>query len=312
MRSLLFLVFGATVAAGEPLAYYHDWFAGTQFAGIYVAEDKGFYRDAGLDFEPHSFVLGQNVAALVDSNPAKAAVGTLEGYILLQKRAKGADLKVFTAVLRESPAGYMTLPGRPLLSGADLAGRRVGVHKYGDPLYHLFLRRAHVPESAATMVFVDTDVDRLVRGEVDVMQGYAIQEWVQLRRKVGPQAGFLSFRQLGFDAYSQVVVTSAAQADHHRSAVEAFIRATRRGWTYAFAHPDEAVDSVLKRMGPAEDRSLHRAMLDAMAPFVAPDGSEPLGPLDLTKWANLEEACVEMGLLGKAEDPRGFVVTPAP
>jgi ABC-type nitrate/sulfonate/bicarbonate transport system substrate-binding protein len=309
MKRLICLLVLAVSPAGasEPLTYYQDWFPGPQFAGLYVALDRGFYREEGVELAVHPFAFGQNVPALMDADVSRAAIGTLEGYILLQKRARGADLVVLNAVLRESPAGYMMLPGKSAASALDFRGKRIGVHKYGDPLYRLFLRRAGMEPSAATMVFVDDDLGRLERGEVDFMQGYAIEELVKLRR-ARPGAGFLSFRELGFDAYSQVIFSTRGQLGSHPGALRAFIEGTRRGWAYALAHPDAAVDAVMPRMAVGTERALVREMFLATGPFVASAGAPPLGPVEASKWSSMSAACVEMGLLPRAEDPAAFVV----
>lgn len=304
---VLALLAAVRAAAGTPFTYYQDWFPGAQYAGLYVALDQGLFRQAGLDVTLHPFAFGQNQVALVDSDPARAAAGTMEGYIVLQKRAKGADLRVFAAVLRESPAGYMTLPGHPLASAPDLVGKRVGVHKYGDPLYRLFLHRAGIDPSQSTMVFVDDDIGRLQRGEVDVMQGYAVEELVKLRRRVGPGAGFISFRQLGFDAYSQVLFTTAAQLRAHGADCHRFVDAVRGGWRLTSERPDLAVDAVMARMPAGTDRSLVREMLLATLPYVTTPVPPILGEMDPAKWRGMSEAGVEMGLLPGAEDPARFL-----
>ncbi len=295
-----------------PLTFYPDWFPSAQFAGIYVAADRGFYRDAGLDFALQPFALGRKITEQMDADPNRAAVGTMEGYIFLQARARGADLVAFTAVLRESPAGFMSLRDRGIASARDFVGKRIGVHKYADPLYRWFLQRAGVPESAATMVFVGDDLDLLVDGKVDAMQGYAVDEGVRLQRRVGAAARFLSFRALGFDAYSQVVYATASETRRHERLIQAFIEATRRGWRYALAHPDAAVDRVMTRLKPGADRSLQRAMLEALRSYVAPRGEVPLGPMDVDKWMRMQLACVEMGLLPRAERPVDFLFLPGP
>lgn len=308
IRSLLLLTLSAGAAlAAEPLTYFQDWFPGAQFAGLYAAVDRGYFREAGLVISVHDFAFGQDVAALMDRDPSRAAVGTLEGYILLEKRAKGADLVAINAVLRQSPAGYMALPATRARSARDFAGRRVGVHKYGDPLYRLFLSRAGMAPASATMVFVDDDIGRLLRGEVDFMQGYAIEELVKLRR-VEPRARFLPFAELGFDAYSQVVFATRAQARAHAGAQKAFVGALRRGWSYALVHPEEAAAGVLRRMPAGADPSLIRDMIGAEAPFVSPAGEGPLGPMSPDKWLGMSRALAEMGLVPAAEAPAAFLV----
>jgi NitT/TauT family transport system substrate-binding protein len=162
------------------------------------------------------------------------------------------------------------------------------------------------------MVFVDDDIGRLRRGEVDLMQGYATEELVRLRRQAGPGAGFISFRALGFDAYSQVVFMTAAQLRDHGEAGRAFVRGLRAGWTYAAAHPEEAVAAVQRRLAPGADRGLLAEMLAATFPYVAAPGAPALAPMAAAKWSSMSAAAVEMGLLPRAEDPAAFLAAPPP
>ena len=309
----LFFWLGLMAAAREPLDYYIDWFPSPQFAGVYVALDKGFYADAGLDVTIRPFAFGQKPAALMEAEPAVASIGTVEGYIFLQRRAAGQDLHAFTAVLRESPAGFMTLANSGINGPRDFPGRKIGIHKYADPLYKWFIARAGVTEASAPFQFVGDDVSLLISGKLDVQQGYAIEELVKVRREVGRKAvRFISFKDLGFDAYSQVVYATGTQLKAHEKAQRAFIAATRRGWIYALAHPPEAVDAVCARLTPPLDRTLLADMISSLGTFVYPPNETPLSRMSEAKWSRMEQACVEMGLVPKPEPPSDFLVESKP
>jgi len=313
--AVLFLValFACAPAApaAAPVAFHLDWFPGPQFAGLYVAEAGGYYRDAGLAVAFVPFAYGAKSAAAIAASDA-TALGCIEGYIFLQKRAQGADLRALAATLQESPAGYMSLAPHPVRSARDFVGRTVGVHHYGDPLYRWFLRRAGVPESAATMIFVGDDLAPLLRGEIAAMQGYATEEFVRLQARVGGQARFVSFRELGFDAYSEILYTTPGQLAAHGPAIRAFVAATRRGWTEAFAHPDATLRVLQSKMGDKFDATLTAAALAALKPLVLGDSGQPFAPMRAAKWRALESACVEMGFAREAEPPERFLAAPIP
>ena len=306
----LFSLMGARAA--EPITYYCDFFPSAQFAGVYAAIDQGFYREVGLDLTIKPFAFGQKPVVDMDLDPSRAAVGTMEGYIFLQRRAAGMDIKAYTAVLRQSPAGFMSLASAPAHSARDFVGKRVGIHTYADPIYRWFLKRAGIPESAAPFVFVKDDVTMLSTHKLDVMQGYAVDELVRLRRLVGGEARFVSFADLGFDAYSQVVYATAHQARDHNAAIRAFIVATRRGWGHALAHPESAADSILRRLPPGADRALQLESLAALRPFLLADSPSPLGGLSPDKWARMEATLVDLGLLKVVEPPSAFLASSEP
>jgi len=302
------IVAGAlTCGAAEKITFYPDWFAGPEFAGFFVAEAGGYYGAAGLDVQFVPFKFGAKSIEAIAASPG-CALGTIEGYIFLQQRARGDDVRALAAVLQESPAGFMSLDSAGITSARDFAGKRIGVHKFADPLYRWFLRRVGVGSDAATMIFVGNDLRLLTRGDVAAMQGYAIEELLRLRQQVGTHARFLSFRELGFDAYSEIITTTAPQLERHRATIQAFLTATQRGWSDVFAHPDEALAALRGRIGPEFDETFQRAALEALRPFVCRGDEPPLAPMSAEKWRRMQAACVEMGLLRAAEPTEAFLV----
>jgi ABC-type nitrate/sulfonate/bicarbonate transport system substrate-binding protein len=298
------------VLRAETVTVYPDWFAGAQFSGLYAAMDQGFYREQGIEVRLVPFAFGQKTAALMEAAPEHCAVAAIEGYIFLQARARGTPWKVLAAMFQESPAGYLSLAATGIRGAADFRGRRIGVHHHADPLYRWFLARAGVKESEATLVFTGDDIDALVRGDLHALQGYSIEEYVRFQTRVGAEARFVSFRTLGFDSYSELLVTSPAQVQRHGATLVRFLEATGRGWRHALAHPDTTIESVARRMDGPVDRTHLRASLAALAPLVAPDGTAPLSPLSRVKWNRMQDAGIAMGFLKKAEPPEDFVHGP--
>jgi NitT/TauT family transport system substrate-binding protein len=285
-----------------PITLYPDWFPGAQFAGIYLAVDRGFYRDVGLDVTLVPFAYGQKTAALIDAAPTTCGVALSEGYIFLQKRAAGSDLKALGAVLQRAPAGFMSLRSTGITSARDFAGKTIGVHKFADPLYRWFLKRAGVAETTAPLRFVGDDLAPLLHGELGAMQGFATEEFVKLRQKIGDEGRFLSFTDFGFDSYSQVIYTTAPQVVRHRDTLRRFIAATRRGWVAALAEPAAAIEALRPRLDPATyDPAFQAACLTALRDYIAPNGEAPLAPLDPEKLARLQAICVEIDLIKQIE-----------
>ena len=308
-RLFLPLVLAAALRA-ESVTVYPDWFPGAQFSGVYAAIDQGFYREQGIEVRLVPFAFGQKTAGLMEASPEQCAVAAIEGYIFLQARARGTPWKVLAAMFQESPAGSLSLAATGIRGAADFRGRRIGVHHHADPLYRWFLARAGVKESEATLVFTGDDIDALVRGDLHALQGYSIEEYLRFQARVGAAARFVSFRTLGFDSYSELLVTSPGQVQRHGATLARFVEATRRGWRHALAHPEITIESVARRMETAADRTHLRASLAALGPLVAPEGTAPLAPLSRDKWNRMQEAGIAMGFLQKAEPPEDFVHGP--
>lgn len=300
--------FGVIFApAAESVVFYPDWFAGPQFAGVYVAQDENLFARAGLAVEISAFRFGRKTPDLIDAAPAVCGIGAIEGYIFLQQRARASPLIALAAMFAESPAGFMAIGPTPLAGARDFAGRRVGVHPFADPLFRWFVRRAGLADDAATMVFTDGDTGRLERGELDVMQGYATEEFVGLRQRVGERARFLSFRELGFDSYSEILFTTTAQSQRHATTLARFVDCVRAGWGRALADPAVALASVRRRLTePPDDRAL-RARLAALAPYVTPQNLPPLAPISREKWQRMQGIALEMEIVSRLEPVENFL-----
>jgi ABC-type nitrate/sulfonate/bicarbonate transport system substrate-binding protein len=305
---LLLLVGVSPQRAAERVIFHPGWFASAQFAGVFSALDRGFYRDAGLDVSIEPFAFGQNGPAAIDAQPEICALGTIEGYILLQKRNDGADLKALAAMLQESPAGYMSLASSKVRSVRDFSGQRVGVHKFGDALYGWFTRKAGLAPGAAQMVFVGDDVTLLTRGKIEVMQGYATEEFIRLQDLTDNSSHFLSFTSLGFPSYSEILYTTAGQVDRHAATLKKFIAATRQGWIYALDHPRDAIASLATRMDQTVDLEHLRKTLTALKPYVCPDNHEALAPMDPGKWRTVQQVGLEAGLIRQIEPTEHFLL----
>jgi ABC-type nitrate/sulfonate/bicarbonate transport system substrate-binding protein len=303
LRRLVILV----LLAAEPVVFHADWFPSPQLAGIFVALDRGFYRDAGLDVQIEPFAFGLNSPARIDADPATCALGAIEGYIFLQKRNAGADLQALAAMLQESPSGYMSLASARIKSARDFAGHRVGVHHYAEPIYAWFVQRAGLAPDATRMVVVEDDVTLLTRGELDVMQGYATEEFVRLQALSGNGARFMSFASLGFPSYSEILYTTATQVDRHAATLHTFLAATRRGWAEAFTHPDETVAIIARHLGAEADTAHLARALAALQPYVCPGGQAAMAPMTAEKWRALQEAGTGIGLVPGTEPVEKFL-----
>jgi NitT/TauT family transport system substrate-binding protein len=295
------------VAVAESVRFHADWFPGAPYAGLYVAMDKGLFAAAGLEVTLVPFAFGQDAPAAIDADPEVAAVGFAEGYIFLQHHARRVEVCAFTAVLCESPAGLISLAGRPISSARDFSGRTLGVHRFAEEMFQWFAEQAGLGTGDYTLRVVGNELDLLANGEIDGLQGYAIEELVQAQRRFGEdRVRFLPFRDLGYSSYAQVIYSSRAKAIRHASTLAAFVSALREGWVHALANPDAALAAVLPRLDGAADPVEQRAMLHALADYVSPGGKMPLGSFDPEKWRKAGEVARAMGLIPRVEEPTAF------
>lgn len=145
----------------------------------------------------------------------------------------------------------------------------------------------------------------VARGEaktVDLHQGDAIDEMIQLQRKTDRQLGILLFEELGMPMHSMVIYSSRAFAETHREWVDRFMKASAEGGARSV---NAAHISALIVNGPYADEwvddSIIAEQIYALKPFVMIDGREPL-TMTRAKWAAMQKAYLESGMIEKPVD----------
>ncbi len=291
-------------AAPTPLVMQLDWIANVQFAGLFQAEARGLYRDAGLDVRILESDPQQKTVDAVLAGPL--IVGSAESNVLLRARADGRPVVALATMFQGSPIGWMYLKRSGIRRIEDLAGRRIGIHPDGEYVIEAVFAERGLERGHFNLPHVGYDIAILLRGEVDAMQGYEIDEFVKLRMAVGDEAGMFAARDFGYAAYSQVFFTSEGRLASDGAAIRAFLDASRRGWEHALAHPGETVDLVLARR-PDLDREYQLRSLEAIAGLVrSPDGAV-MAPMRREVWETSLRNFLAQGLLERPVDLDGLL-----
>ncbi|HKB89030.1 MAG TPA: ABC transporter substrate-binding protein [Opitutaceae bacterium] len=297
---LIAFTFAARLTADEPLKpvlMQLDWVPNVQFAGIYMAKEKGFYREAGLDVTIRPVVKDQETVGTVLASPG-FALGCAESNVLMLAHAKGANIKALATMFQDSPMGWMSLKKTGINTIDDFAGKKIGIHPDGDRVLDLLMAHSKAKRSDATVVPSGYDPTTVLNGEVDAQQGYVIDEFVRLQLQSGGNATMIMAKDYGYLSYSQVFFAPARLTAERPNLVRDFLAASKRGWEYALAHRDETVDVILK-VAPTLDRAYQRASLDAVADLVSPHGQTPMASMSVNKWVASENEFIQYGILQK-------------
>jgi NitT/TauT family transport system substrate-binding protein len=288
------------------------WSPQAQFAGYYVALDKGIYARHGMDLKILGAGPGHSpVTALAD--------GTADFAILwlttaLEHRATGTPLVNLAQVVQRSSMMLVAKKTSGIRTIADMNGKKVGLWE-GDlslPPRILFARSGitvrEVPQSHTVNLFL--------RGGIDVASAMWFNEYHTLLNS-GIDASELSLfflRDQGLDFPEDGIYALESTLSRDPALADAFARASQEGWRYAFDHPDEALDIVIKYMLAAHvsaNRMQQKWMLGRMRDLVLPEKSAaPFGRLEERDYAAVAEALTKGGLIKAAPVYRDFVRRP--
>jgi NitT/TauT family transport system substrate-binding protein len=281
--SLLVLSFSAQ--AQEKLTLQLKWVTQAQFAGYYVAQDKGFYKDVGLDvtikaggpdINPSQVIAGGGADVVVDWMPSALAT-----------REKGVALVNIAQVFQRSGMQLTCRNDSGVKTPADFKGKTLGVWFFGNeyPFMSWMDKLGLKTDGSAGGVKVlkqGFNVDPLLQKQAACISTMTYNEYWQLI-----DAGMKPEALTVFKYEDQGVATledglyslEKTLADSKKAAALAkFVKASLKGWDYAVKNQAEAVKIVLKNDASGAQTEKHQArMLAEVAKLVA--GSN-LGKLD--------------------------------
>jgi ABC-type nitrate/sulfonate/bicarbonate transport system substrate-binding protein len=308
----------ASAAGGSPAAtqvpevrdvtLIMDWVPWVLDIPVDVAQERGFYGDAGLAVEQVLPAGPTDVVKFVSTG--KAQFGIYYAPDTLMGVAEGAPLLSVAALMSHAPLGMAMAPGVRAESPADLAGTTAGVVLVPSTRasFATMLETAGVDPSSVKVADPGFDlVPPLLAGKYDSVAVTEFGELVQADA-TGQELDYLDFRDWGTPDYAFLnVITEQGFAGENPATVRAFVAATMQGLDWALSNPVEAVDLYVKRH-PELKKDLLLAQWKAAAPsMAASSGGRPAGWQDPQAWTKLSDWMVRTEQIGTAADVSAVV-----
>lgn len=279
---------GAAQAA-DKVSVRLKWVAQAQFAGIYVAKAKGFYKQAGLDMTINPGGPNINVETLVASGADTFGIGSgTEGT--LYARAKGLPLVCVGMSQQITPFAFVTYDNSGITSVKDFKGKKVAVWFTG-PQYTLYAMLAHEGLSPKDMHIIAQpfSMQPFIDKQFDVATVTLYNELNTLKEQGITNIRLFKPDDYGVTTQQDSLVTSEKEIKDHPQDVQAFVTATLEGWKYAFEHKQEAIDIVMAA-GSGLNRHHQELMLDEIEKLMTAKEAktEGLGVLDMKAIASVQ------------------------
>jgi ABC-type nitrate/sulfonate/bicarbonate transport system substrate-binding protein len=295
-----------TAAGDEPtsVAFALDWAPNTNHIGVYVADELGYFDEAGLDVEilPYG---STSAVQLVSAGEADFGIGGQSGVQMA--RTAGLDLVSVYRVTQTDTGRLVMLGDREdLTRPADLDGLVFG--GFGSPLYSALAAstiRGDGGEGEFEEVVLDTGAyEALSQGRIDFT--LSVSTWEDLQTQIDGHP-YRAFRYQDFgvpEQQSTGIVSSEKYLDAHPEDAAAFVRAVARGYAYAAEHPEEAADLLIAAnpdtLGTAEELVRRSAELMAGDGYLV-SNERGIGAANPAAWEELGAFLFEGGFLTDSE-----------
>ncbi|GLX65766.1 ABC transporter substrate-binding protein [Paenibacillus glycanilyticus] len=264
--------------ADEPLQKVKiqlKWVPQAQFAGIFVAKEKGFYADEGLDVEivpggPDVVIEQQVVNGAAD-------IGVTSFDSLLVNRDNGLPLVSVAQILQKSSYRFVADKTSGIDTPAKMKGKKVGMWTGSQQFQVLaFMEKNGLdPQKDVELVKQGFTMDQFFNKQLDVAISTIYNEYhVVLESGVKPDDLYVyDFEDAGVGMLEDTLVVKEDWLKDNRDTAVKAIRATMKGWNYAIANQGEAVDIVMKAVTEGSTTKEHQTtMLMEMAKLVKPEG----------------------------------------
>jgi putative hydroxymethylpyrimidine transport system substrate-binding protein len=270
----------------EPIDLALDFYVNPDHAGIYVALDRGMFRQAGLDVRPRVPSDPSAPVKQVAAGRADLAISYTPEVLLAQEQ--GLDVIAVAALVDEPLTSLISLPAAGIAEPADLRGKTVataGIPYQSDYLATI-LEGANVPADDVSEVNVGFSLlPALLGGRADaILGGFLNVEGVDLAER-GADPRVVPVDQLGVPSYDELVlVAKGSRVSDDPEELRLFIAQLAKGTRAAIADPGAATAAILAA-GEGLDPALTRAEIDATLPLLARRRGKPFGHMDGEKWS---------------------------
>ncbi|OUZ11946.1 hypothetical protein BHE97_03465 [Aeromicrobium sp. PE09-221] len=225
-----------------------NWITNATWAGSYLADENGYYEEAGLDVD--ILTGGPNVdfmAALSSGQALAAFAGLTEPATLNQDNG---DYVVVGTMYQKSPLSFISRAEDDITEPADLEGKRVGISATSQSVWEQFSSTAGIDTSTVEVVPITTGPEAIAADDVDAYLGF-ITEGPALLEAQGMEANAFLLQDFGYGYYVDVytVRREDLEDEQKRDQIKRLLKADLQGQLDMINDPEAAAELTVERYG---------------------------------------------------------------
>ena len=276
----------AVPAKTKKVTFVLDWTPNTNHTGLYVAQEKGYFRDAGLEVEivqpPED-----GAEMLVGAGKAQFGVSFQDSMLPAVAGSNKMPIEACAALVQHNTSGIISLKGKGMDKPKGLEGKKYAT--WDLPIEKATLQQVVETDggdfSKVELIpsTVTDEVSALQSGSVDAI--WVFYGWAGVATEVaGLETDYFSFRDIDpvFDYYTPVIIGNSDWMKENPDTAKAFLSAMKQGYEYAVQNPDDAAAILLKN-APELDETLVKASQNYLSKEYKSE-VERWGYIDPARW----------------------------
>ena len=229
--------------AQTPVGLQLSWLHSVQFAGSYIAQDRGWWSDAGL--QVRLLQGGPNAPVEPPVVAGTALIGIGAADYTAAAVAQGAPFRIIGVAMQKNPFAIASLPGNPVRSPADLPGKRIGMAVANTPVLQALCTLNGIDIADIRIVPTQYSAQPLLAGEVDCLLCWETDLPVAMEMQ-GVRAETMLLADHGYAVHSQTYIATDDSIANRRADLVALLGGEVRGWDAYRADTDAAADLTVR------------------------------------------------------------------
>lgn len=302
----LLMVLVCSLVFAQQVIVVLDWYPNTNHTGLYVALDKGYFAEEGLNVsivEPAKLSAEQMIA----TNHAHFGISFQE--FVTFARAEGLPIVSIAAIIQHNTSGFAWLKSFGISSPKDWEGKTYGA--WGTEVEEAILK------TIAKKLGIDWKKIRMQTvGQLDFVTGlrqrvfdfqWVFYGWEVIAAKLaGLEVEFLALKDIDevFDYYTPVLITSERLIQQSPELVRKFLKAVSKGYLYAIKNPEESAKILLKHAPELDEKLVFESQKFLSSKYW--ENSPRWGWQDERVWRRFYEWMRENKLVGELQIEKAF------
>jgi NitT/TauT family transport system substrate-binding protein len=264
-----------------------DWLYQGPNAGFLIAQDKGFYEQAGLNVEIGPGKGSGSTAQLVAGKAAQ--FGFADGFVVGNSVSKGMSIKMVAGIFRRNPTAVVVLDESDIKTPKDLEGKTVAIPTGATQFqqWPAFVKGCGLDAGKIRIANIDPagSPPALITGQVPAIAGYAQGYVPSVEIRGNKKARILWYADCGVTAVSNGIIVHTDLVKDDPELIRSFVAASLKGFLYGRAHIDEMA-AIVKKFSEATVPAISRREAElSFNTWVTPNtAGKPLGWMSDKDW----------------------------
>lgn len=277
-----------------------DWTPNTNHTGIYVAKEKGYFKDLGLDVEIIQPSEGSSLQ-LVAAGKGDFAITYQEDLTYARTSDSPMPVKAIATIIQHNTSGFASPKEKNIKTVKDFEGKVYG--GFGGPsekaILQAVMEKAGADFSKLTTVDVGTE-DFFIATKNNLDFEWTFEGWTNISAKLRNfDINYIPLRELDerLDYYTPIIASSESTLNEKSDMVKKFMEATSKGYEFAINNPEESAEILVKEV-PEIDKDLAVESQKFLAKEYKSDANR-WGEMKDSVWDNYTQFMLEYKLINK-------------